>query len=39
LTDDVARENFRKYGNPDGPGSFSVAIAMPKFLLEKENHI
>lgn len=39
LTDDVARENFQKYGNPDGPGTFSVAIAMPKFLLEKENHI
>lgn len=39
LTDDVSRENFKKYGNPDGPGSFSVAIAMPKFLLEKENHI
>lgn len=35
----MARENFKKYGNPDGPGSFSVAIAMPKFLLEKDNHI
>jgi len=22
LTDDVARENFAKYGNPDGPGNF-----------------
>jgi translocation protein SEC63 len=35
----VSRENFRKYGNPDGPGTFSVAIAMPKFLLEKDNQI
>jgi len=39
LTDDTARENFRKYGNPDGPGSYNVAIAMPRFLLEKDNQI
>jgi translocation protein SEC63 len=40
LTDETSRENFRKYGNPDGPGgSYNVAIAMPKFLLEKENQI
>jgi len=39
LTDETARENFQKYGNPDGPGSYNVAIAMPKFLLEKENQI
>lgn len=39
LTDDVSRENFRKYGNPDGPGSYSVAIAMPKFVLKKENRL
>ena len=32
-------ENFKKYGNPDGPGSYSVAIAMPKFLLEEKNQI
>jgi translocation protein SEC63 len=36
LTDDTARENWKKYGNPDGPGSFHVAIALPKFLLQKE---
>jgi translocation protein SEC63 len=39
LTDETAFENFKKYGNPDGPGSYSVAIAMPKFLLEKNNQI
>jgi len=39
LTDETARENFQKYGNPDGPGSYHVAIAMPKFLLEPENQI
>lgn len=35
----MARENFAKYGNPDGPGSYSVAIAMPRVLLKKENHL
>lgn len=33
LTDETAFENFKKYGNPDGPGSYNVAIAMPRFLL------
>jgi translocation protein SEC63 len=32
LTDEKARENFLKYGNPDGKGSFAVGIALPKFL-------
>jgi len=39
LTDDTARENFQKYGNPDGPGSYNVAIALPRFLLNAENQI
>lgn len=39
LTDETARENFLKYGNPDGPGNYNVAIAMPRFLLQKENQI
>lgn len=39
LTDDKAKVNCEKYGNPDGPGSFHVAIALPSFLLRKENHI
>ena len=34
LTDETAYENFKKYGNPDGPGSYNVAIAMPRFLLQ-----
>jgi preprotein translocase subunit Sec63 len=28
-----------KYGNPDGPGNYNVAIAMPRFLLQKENQV
>lgn len=39
LTEEEARENFKKYGNPDGPGSYNVGIALPRFLLQKENHI
>lgn len=39
LTDDTARENFQKYGNPDGPGSYNVGIALPQILLRKENHV
>lgn len=39
LTDDVAFENFKKYGNPDGPGSYNVAIALPRFLLHTENQV
>jgi translocation protein SEC63 len=32
MTDEKARENFLKYGNPDGKGSMAVGIALPKFL-------
>lgn len=39
LTDEKAKENCQKFGNPDGPGSFHVAIALPSFLLRKENHV
>jgi len=36
MTDPKARENFLKYGNPDGKGSFAVGIALPNFLQKKE---
>lgn len=39
LTDETARQNWEKYGNPDGPGSFQVAIALPRFLLQKDYHV
>jgi len=32
MTDETARENFLKFGNPDGKGSFAVGIALPNFL-------
>lgn len=34
LTDEVTKENFLKYGNPDGPNEIKHGIALPKFLIE-----
>ena len=39
MTDEKARENFLKYGNPDGKGSFAVGIALPNFLQKEEYQI
>ena len=40
MTDPVSRENFAKYGSPDGPHRFiSVGVAMPKSIEEPENHL
>lgn len=36
MTDEKARDNFLKYGNPDGKGSMAVGIALPNFLRQKE---
>jgi len=36
MTDETARENFLKFGNPDGKGSFAVGIALPNFLQKKD---
>jgi translocation protein SEC63 len=37
LTDAVARENWEKYGNPDGKQSLEVSIGLPDFLLDTGN--
>lgn len=39
LTDDVARENWEKYGNPDGPQAATFGIALPKWIVSEENSI
>ncbi|XP_018907486.1 translocation protein SEC63 homolog isoform X2 [Bemisia tabaci] len=39
LTDDESRRNWEKYGNPDGPGAMSFGIALPSWIVEKENSI
>lgn len=40
LTDEGARRNFKKYGNPDGPGSLKVGIALhPAILGSRESQL
>ncbi|EFN80552.1 translocation protein SEC63 homolog [Harpegnathos saltator] len=39
LTDDEARKNWEKYGNPDGPGAMSFGIALPSWIVEKKNSL
>ncbi|CAG7894013.1 unnamed protein product [Brassica rapa] len=34
LTDPLSRENFDKYGHPDGRQGFQMGIALPRFLLD-----
>eukprot|EP00939_MAST-03C_sp_MAST-3C-sp1_P001450 g1450.t1 len=38
LTDEDARENYEKYGNPDGRQAMQVSIGLPTFLLNKDYH-
>ena len=37
LTDPIAKENFQKYGNPDGRQALEMSIGLPNWLLESEN--
>ncbi len=38
LSDEKYKENCQKYGSPDAnEGSFKVGIALPSFLMKKEN--
>ena len=37
LTDETARENYEKYGNPDGQQNMQVSIGLPAFLLDSDN--
>ena len=39
LTDDVARENWEKYGNPDGPQAATFGIALPSWIVSEDNSI
>ncbi len=39
LTDDVSRENWEKYGNPDGPQAATFGIALPSWIVSEENSI
>lgn len=37
LTDPTAKENFEKFGNPDGKQSLEVSIGLPSWLLDSDN--
>jgi len=37
LTDPVAKDNFEKFGNPDGKQSLEVSIGLPSWLLDSDN--
>lgn len=37
LTDEEVRNNFIQYGHPDGKQSFSMGIALPKWIVEGSN--
>lgn len=39
LTDEISKRNWERFGNPDGPQTNKVGIGLPRFLLEKENHL
>ncbi|VDD94742.1 unnamed protein product [Enterobius vermicularis] len=36
LTDEESRENWEKYGNPDGPTATTFGIALPKWIVSSE---
>ena len=37
LTDEEIRNNYIRYGNPDGKQSFSIGIALPEFIIMDGN--
>lgn len=37
LTDPTAKENYEKYGNPDGKQSLQVSIGLPSWLLDTDH--
>ncbi|KAL8426439.1 hypothetical protein Efla_005493 [Eimeria flavescens] len=39
LTDEVAKKNYEKYGNPDGPGGMKIGVGLPSFLVEETNQL
>jgi len=39
LTDPQAKQNYLKYGNPDGPTPFSIGIPLPAFMSNTNNGV
>ena len=36
LTDETARENYKKHGHPDGPQAMSISVALPEWFFNKD---
>ncbi|KAL4531929.1 hypothetical protein Ndes2437B_g02360 [Nannochloris sp. 'desiccata'] len=36
LTDEASRENFKKYGHPDGQQAVSISVALPEWFFNKD---
>lgn len=39
LTDEVAKNNYAKYGNPDGPTALKIGIGLPQFLVTSQHQL
>ncbi|CAF2060985.1 unnamed protein product [Rotaria magnacalcarata] len=39
LTDEESKNNWKTYGNPDGPGVTHFGIALPKWLVDHKNSL
>ena len=39
LTDDVTRQNWIDHGNPDGPQAMQFGIALPSWIVDKNNSV
>lgn len=39
LTDPKKKDNYLKYGDPDGPTAYSMSIALPSFLFNPRYQI
>eukprot|EP01066_Platyproteum_vivax_P011351 Platyproteum_vivax@DN5153_c0_g1_i2.p1 len=39
LTNEQARKNFERYGNPDGPSAMKVGMGLPRILVEEDNQL
>lgn len=39
LTDDVARDNYERFGHPDGPQTVTLDFALPDWLLHPEGNV
>ena len=39
LTDEQTKDNYEKYGNPDGYKGTSVTIGLPSWLTHKDNEL